>query len=292
MDDFLEKLLKIRSGFFNRMKWLLILDVIAIFSIFYSLCLIFNVEYFLNKSSLYIPVPIKLIPIVLGLIIGIAVALLLHKKDGRINVSLLIENKFPELKEKLRTAYDNRSEANVILDSLKSQVSDALNSVTSSRILAKSKIITRLLITIIFIAGTATIYSNPEKYSIPVDTLTNISNTLTGTPEETTNMSIDVLGSPQDLEKATKAGGGNITGKPKIASVEGKNVDLTIYGSFGTGFEVRDVSQTQDQFTKSAAFPVDVLGTNVSDGGYSILMQKTETEKELINKYAVERSKI
>jgi len=34
---------------------------------------------------------------------------------------------------------------------------------------------------------------------------------------------------------------------------------------------------------------VDILGSNVSDGGYSLLMKKTETEKQLINKYAVER---
>jgi len=59
-----------------------------------------------------------------------------------------------------------------------------------------------------------------------------------------------------------------------------------------TGFDVRDTSQTSNQFIKSAAFPVDVLGSNVSDGGYSMLMKKTETEKMLINKYAVERSKI
>jgi hypothetical protein len=33
------------------------------------------------------------------------------------------------------------------------------------------------------------------------------------------------------------------------------------------------------------------MGSNVSDGGYSMLMKKTESEKQLINKYAVEISK-
>jgi len=38
----------------------------------------------------------------------------------------LIEKKFSELKEKLRTAYDNRDESNIILDALKSEVSEGL----------------------------------------------------------------------------------------------------------------------------------------------------------------------
>ena len=292
MDEFLEKLQKRRSEYFGRMRLLFILDIVAIFSIFYAIFIIFNLEYFLNKSSLLLLIPVKIVPPLLALIIGISGALFLHKKDKKINVSFLIENKYSELKEKLRTAYDNREDTNVIVDSLKSQVSEALDKVSVSQILTRGKLATKLLITIVFLAGAATVANDPVKYGIPVDTLTNISEAITGTPEETTNVTLDVGGRPEESDKAGKDGGGNITGKPAIASIEGKKIDLPIYGGSETGFEVRDTSQTQNEFMKSAAFPVDILGSNVSDGGYSILMKKTETEKLLINKYAVERSKI
>ncbi len=87
-------------------------------------------------------------------------------------------------------------------------------------------------------------------------------------------------------------GTGDIIGKPKIASIAGENIDLTIFSDMGSGFIIKNSSQTPNQFIGSAMFPVDVIGSNISDGGYNILMGKTEAEKQLINKYAIERSKI
>ena len=115
MNNFLDKLRKIRSGFLKSMRLLLILDLITFFSIFYTIFAIFNVEYFLNKFSLYLQVPIEIIPPISAFIIAIISALLLHRKDSKVNVTLLIEDKYPELTEKLRTAYDNRNETNVIV---------------------------------------------------------------------------------------------------------------------------------------------------------------------------------
>lgn len=291
MNDFYDKLLKIRSGFLSRMRFLFILDLISIFSIFYAIFIIFNVEFFLQKYSLYLPISIKIIPLILAFIIALAGASLMHKRDRKINVTLLIENKYPELEERLRTAYDNRSETNIIVESLKSYVSDALNGVSSSQLLAKGKIISRILVAIIFIAGAATISLSPEKYSLPPDTLTNISNTITGGTGGETGP-IEVVGRPENIDKMGTRGGGDIFGKPKIASIEGKNIDLTIYTGMDIGNTPSEYKPGENQFIQSAVFPVDVLGSNVSDGGYSTLMKKTEIEKELINKYAVERSKI
>src|SRR5574341_796274 len=161
MNDFLIKLQKIRSGFFGRMKLLFVLDLISVFSIFYAIFIIFQLEYFLNKSSFYLPVPVNVIPPLLAFIIAVIGALLLHKKDSKINVTLLIEKNYTELKEKLRTAYDNRDEANVIVESLKSHVSDAMNAVFPSQLLAKRMITAKILVTIIFIAGAAIVASNP-----------------------------------------------------------------------------------------------------------------------------------
>ncbi len=292
MDEFLVKLQKIKSGIFSRQRLLFILDIVAIFSIFYSIFLILNMEYFINKTAFYIPIPINFIPPVLALLLGAGIAFFLHRKDRKINLYLLIEKKYSDLKEKLRTAYDNREESNIIVDALKSEVSGALDKVSSPQILTTRKLMSRLIITVIFLAGTVTIAQYPGTYAIPVSTIEDISDTITGNGESGGNQSFDMAGKPEDFDKAGEDGGGNIKGKPQIATIEGKNVDLTIFPGYEEGFELKDVSQIQNQFIKSAAFPVDILGSNVSDGGYSLLMKKTEAEKQLINKFAVERSKI
>lgn len=283
MDEFLVKLQKLKSGIFSRMKLLFLLDMVAIFSVFYSFFIVVNMEYFLNKTTFYFPFPISFIPPALALLIGAGIAFFLHRKDRKINLYLLIEKKFLELKEKLRTAYDNRDESNIILDALKSEVSGGLDKVSSEKILTTGNLISRLIITVIFLSGTVIIAQNPET-RIPVQTLEDLGNTLTG------NGNNDVQEETGDPEEFGKAGG--IETKPRIATIEGKNIDLTIFPGYEEGYELKDVSQTQNQFIQSAAFPVDILGSNVSDGGYSLLMKKTETEKQLINKYAVERSKI
>ncbi|VVB91248.1 Uncharacterised protein [uncultured archaeon] len=291
MDDFLIKLEKLKSNIFSRMRVLFLLDFVAIFSIFSSIFIILNVEYFINKTNFYLPVPVHYVPPSIALLLGAVFAFLLHRNDKKINLYLLIEKKITDLKEKLRTAYDNREESNDIVDSLKSDVSGALDKVSSAQILTTGKVFSKLLITGIFLAGTLVLVQNPTPYQIPPKTIEDLSKTITGAGESG-NQTIEVAGNPKDFNKAGQEGGGNITGKPKIATIEGKNIDLTIFPGYESGFILTRQSQTQNQFIKSAAYPVDVLGSNVSDGGYSLLMQKTETEKQLINKFAVERSKI
>jgi hypothetical protein len=285
MDPLMERSLKLQSDYFRRMQLLFILDLISLFSILYAISFIFNMEYFLNKSSLDPRIPVNIIPPILSFIIAIIGALLLHKNDHKIKFNLLVEKKYPELKEKLRTAFDNISENNVIVESLKSQVLSGLTIVSASTILATSVIVTKIIIVMIFVSGVTVISSNPENYSIPPETIENVAGSIIGANGG--NETLETVGEPEEFGKA-----GGIETRPKIATIEGKNIDLTIFPGYEQGYELKDVSQTLNQFIKSAAFPVDILGSNVSDGGYSILMKKTETEKQLINKYAVERSKI
>lgn len=290
MDDFLEKLLKIQSEFFKRMRLLFILDLLSIFSISYALFIIFQAEYLLQKTSLYPQFPVAFIPPVLAFIIAIIGAFLLHRKDRKKNVTLLTENKYPELKEKLRTAYDNRDETNEIVDSLKSLVSELLAGVSASKLLSGRVVATKIILVIIFISLAALVSFNPD-YRVPPGTLNNISTAVTGTVGNITG-GVFVTGPPVDTNKAGTTGQGDIFGKPDIAPIQGKPVDLSLQQGGGLGNTPSEYKPEQNQFIKSAAFPVDVLGSNVSDGGYSTLMRKTQTEKELINKYAEQRSKI
>ncbi|GFO96650.1 hypothetical protein ig2599ANME_0839, partial [groundwater metagenome] len=237
MDEFLVKLQKLKSGIFSRLRLMFILDMIATFSIFYSLFIILNMEYFLNKTTFYIPFPVNFIPPALALLLGAGVALLLHRKDSKINLYLLIEKKYSDLKEKLRTAYDNREESNLIVDALKSEVSGALDKVSTAHILTTGKLLSRLIITVIFLAGTVTIAQNPGTYAIPVETLEGISKTITGTVGNATNETLIFFGTPPlDTDKVGTTGSGDIFGKPNIAPIEGKPVDLSLEMGLGTGY--------------------------------------------------------
>lgn len=289
MEDFLDKLQKTRAGFFSRKRLTFFLDLIAIFSILYAIFVIVNLEYLLGKSSIPSSIQIKIIPPALAIIIALITSTLLHKKDKKTNVIRLIEIKYPELKERLSTAYDNRDESNIIVDSLKTFVSESMTSVSPSILLSRGKIISKILITIIFLGGMAFISLNPGGIQIPQNTLDNVTKAFTGEDQNNTGL-IDITGIPENIDNIGPKGSGDIFGKPKIASIEGKNIDLTLYTGDNTGTTVSNYDPANNQFIKSAAFPVDVLGSNVSD--YSMLMQKSETEKQLINKYAVERSKI
>lgn len=288
MDDFLDKFQNIRKGFLGNMRFLFILDLILISAIFYSISIILNFKFLLGKLLVALPVPIDILLLTIAFIIGMLGAFLLHRKDAKINVLVLIENKYSGLKEKLRTAYDNREETNIIVDSLKNQVSEAMSAVSASKLLSGSMILSKFIITIIFLSAAFMIASDPQQYQIPENTMKNLTEILTG-PDDNGTI-IGATDAPTDLDKTNFRGGGDIFGKPRIASIEGKNIDLSLYSGSGTGSTVVDTSQPQNQFIKSAAFPVDILGS-VSDD-YNSLMKRSEAEKQLINKYAVERSRI
>ncbi|MDP2767598.1 MAG: hypothetical protein Q8O41_09145 [Candidatus Methanoperedens sp.] len=290
MNDFLDKLQKIRSGYFSRMRLLFLLDLISFFCVSYAIFIILHLAYFLEKSSLYLSVRIDIIPPSLAFIIAIICALLLHRKDSKINLMLLIENKYSELKEKLRTAYDNRAETNAIVESLKSNVSEVLDKVSSSHLIARGLVISKIIVAVMFISAATTVSSDPERFSIPVETIANISNTLQESLGDVANETLVVIGQPEADDKVGKTGGGDIFGKPNIAPIEGKPVDLSLEMGLGTGYVPSEYTPDKNLFFKSAAFPVGVLGSNVSDGGYGIIMKKTEAEKKLIEDYAVKRS--
>ena len=55
---------------------------------------------------------------------------------------------------------------------------------------------------------------------------------------DNTNITLgDITGRPENSDAIGAKGSGDIFGKPKIASIEGKNIDLTLYSGMDTGFE-------------------------------------------------------
>jgi len=284
VSDFIKKLMNIRTGFNRKMKFIFLIDLIIFFSIIYSITLILSLSFFLKPLTTIRP---EYIQVAISFVLSLIFSLLIHRKDKKINITAIIENKRTELKEKLSTAYDNKDRTNIIIESLKSDVSNLLSNVKSSELFDNKKILLKLLIAILFISATYIIQSSPETYTIPPEKITNTVKNITG--NSSTPQTSGIIGPSEDLKKSGKKGTGEIFGKPKIASIEGKSIDLTLYSSINTGFELKDTQESESQFIQSSEFPVDVVGSNVSDGGYNELMKKTELEKQIINKYAILR---
>src|SRR3990170_3610843 len=165
MDALLEKYLKVQSEYFKRRKLLFIFDLISLFSIFYAISVILQLGYFIAHAPSFTSMPIAIINIIqaiLAFFIAMIITFLLHRKDHKINTALLIENKYPELREKLRTAYDNINETNVIVESLKSLVLSGLSIVSASTLIPKSAVMAKIIITIIFLSAAAIVSLNPE----------------------------------------------------------------------------------------------------------------------------------
>ncbi|MEA1999726.1 MAG: hypothetical protein U9N61_10465, partial [Euryarchaeota archaeon] len=67
-------------------------------------------------------------------------------------------------------------------------------------------------------------------------------------------------------------------GEPSVASIEGTNLDLTMYTGIGSEFSIREVSETAAQeFTESPTFPVDATGSETS--------QERIADADLVGRY-------
>jgi hypothetical protein len=166
-----------------------------------------------------------------------------EKKDA-INI---IEEKFPVLKERLRTAYDNRNTENIIVKDLIGKVTIDLKPVEPLSLLN-----TRLLIIgigLMFLAGSGATYVTTADYH------TDIS------PKNIQKM-VDpyVSDSNPDLYPVEENGGTlnndsnnkGIFGKPEVIVVEGKAVDFKIPPGSGQGFTSQQAgNKTNQSFVQS-----------------------------------------
>jgi hypothetical protein len=85
-------------------------------------------------------------------------------------------------------------------------------------------------------------------------------------------------GSGDMIEGTGTGGSGDIYGEPSVASIEGTNLDLTMYTGIGSEFSIREVSETAAQeFTESPPFPVEAAGSGTS--------QERIADADLVGRY-------
>ena len=159
----------------------------------------------------------------------------------------LIEENFPALKERLRTAYDNRNTDNIIVKDLIGGVIISLKSVEPLSLLNKKLLTIGIGLTLL--TGLGAVYMATSDYHTDI------------TPKDIPQVIAPyVPGSNANLYPVAENGGTSnnesnkeqLFGKPEVIVVEGKAVDFKIPPGSGQGFtSQQEGNQTNQSFIQS-----------------------------------------
>lgn len=248
-----------------------LLDFAAITIIFYLLLFYFKVDQVFSLLSSFevragtsyniIGIGIAFETVALTLIAGffsLIVTLLLHRRDDRAKAMFMLEGKFPELHERLRTAYDNEKVDNLIVADLLGSVALIIKRIASSALFVKKRVVFALVI--ILISTTVTIFVvnsdirsglvSPQDYADLIEDLIGDGN------------SDEFLEFGADDSNSTSSGTENLTGDVAIIVVEGTPVDLSLPPGTGAGFENTGESAENDtNFDQSSPYEISVISS-------------------------------
>lgn len=203
---------------------------------------------FLGFNVLFETLGVVLIELLLSVIITVIRYTRKEKKDA----IKLIEENFPTLNERLRTAYDNRNTENIIVKDLISGVIIDLIPVKSSSLLNQRLLI--IGIGLMLLTGSGSTYIAVTDYHTDI--------TPKDLPQVIEKIPL-ISNSNNDLYQVEENGGTsnnesqeNLFGEPAVIVVEGKEVDLKIPPGVGQGFTSQETGeQMNDSFIQSG--PVD-----------------------------------
>jgi len=151
----------------------------------------------------------------------------------------------------------NRGIENVVVVDLAEMVTAEMDEIAYSSFLNRKRITSRVILIILlalFIVSLAV-----ANFSV-VESIDGVKLPVFGEGDVGTGGGGDMI------EGAGTGGSGDIYGEPSVASIEGTNLDLTMYTGIGSEFSIREASETAAQeFTESPTFPVDAAGSGTSE---------------------------
>jgi hypothetical protein len=238
-------------------------DSLAIFLVLYVLFVLFNMRDLFLMFSTFEPytgakyniLGFGIVFETLGLIfLAISFSLIFtvirHYRAKKKDAIALLEEQYPELKERLRTAYDNRNTDNIIVRDLIGGVIIDSKSLKSSSFLDRKKLAKDLCI-IVFV-GSLLAYVAGTGYQTTISP-TDLNEVIEKVPL--------ISDSNKDLYPVEENGGTSNTsknqeqelfGNPAVIIVEGTEVNLTIPPGSGQGFTSQEEGkQMNGSFTQS-----------------------------------------
>lgn len=216
--------------------------------------------------------------IITGFILSLILTAIRHLRAEKKDAISFIEEKYPVLKERMRTAYDNRNTDNIIVRDLIGGVIIDSRPVNSSVFLNRKKLAKDVLVTVFAVVvlayvaqtGYQTTFS-PTDFSEVIENLPfSGSNSDIVSVEENGGTSSD----PQDNSE--------LFGEPAVIVVEGKDVDLKIPPGAGQGFTSQEEGeQNNESFIQSDIYNPEAIASqsyyeNLPEGYRSVIQSYFE----------------
>jgi hypothetical protein len=266
-------------------------DLLATFLVLYALFVLFNMrDIFLMFSTFepytgakYSILGVEIVFETLGLIvIDFVLSLILtairyfraEKKDA----ITLIEEKYPLLKERMRTAYDNRGTDNIIVRDLIGSVIIDSKPVKSSEFLNRRKLVKDVLITVFAVACLAYVAQTGYQTTISPTELSEVIDNLPFSNSGSDLVSVEENGGTSSNPQNNN----ELFGEPAVIVVEGKDVDLNIPPGAGQGFTSQEEGdQNNESFVQSDLYNPEAIASqsyyeNLPEGYRSVIQSYFE----------------
>ncbi|WP_094228157.1 DUF7502 family protein [Methanolobus psychrotolerans] len=216
---------------------------------------------------------------------SLILTLMIHRHDDKTKAILLVEQKYPNLYEKLRTAYDNENTENLIVNDLLRVVSSSISKVQSSAFLKRRRLTLGIVLILLSASTLGYIVSNNIRTDVDPGEIIKTIEDLPFMPqsEDTSGDLFDIEDTSGDSESS---GNEDLTGDTAIIVVEGTEVDLTLPPGSGVGFgNPEDAAESDEDFDQSSPYEISVIS---SQAYYEELPQGYET---VIKSYFEEMAK-
>ncbi|MDQ1276672.1 MAG: hypothetical protein QG610_2250 [Euryarchaeota archaeon] len=216
--------------------------------------------------------------IILDFVLSLILTAIRYYRAEKKDTITLIEEKYPVLNERMRTAYDNRDTDNIIVRDLIGGVIIDSKPVKSSVFLNRKKLVKDVLLTVFAVACLA--YVAQTGYQTTISP-TDLSEVIEDLP---------FSGSDSDLVSVEENGGtstdpqnnSELFGEPAVIVVEGKDVDLKIPPGAGQGFTSQEEgNQTNESFVQSDMYNPEAIASqsyyeNLPEGYRSVIQSYFE----------------
>ncbi|MGP8322007.1 MAG: DUF7502 family protein [Methanosarcinaceae archaeon] len=259
------------------LKWYrriyILFDFISIFFILYILFFVFSLDAVFSMISifeLYTGSTYQLIGhsitfetlglAVAAVVLSLIITIIMHIRYKIPSAVYLIEDKYPILYERLRTAYDNRKNSNAIVDNLLNNVLSDIKTVRSSSFLNKK----RLAICIIIFVVTSSFFTyvtSSDPRIISPDDLTQMIEELPFMQEEEEQIQ-GLLPEGEEDNENDDGGSENLFGAPAIIIIEGEEIDLALPSGTGIGFSEKEDGEIRTEgFERSSAYDIKAISS-------------------------------
>jgi hypothetical protein len=244
-----------------------LLDFLTIFTLFYTLMVVLSVGQALplirsfevragtNYSIAGLSIAFETVVLLTAsALVSLLLTFILHIRDKKIRTIEMVEQKYPGLRERLRTAYDNIGLDNIVANDLRQAVSSAVEKVRPSVFLRRKRVNLGLIVLIASVLLLAFITLNDIHADMTPGDWENL---LPFAPDGPSD-DLAEIGDDSNQSAATE----NLTGESAVVIVEGTEVDLSLPPGSGVGFNEGNETEQDTDFEASSPYEIDAISSD------------------------------